>query len=31
MTLPHPAGALAWEPGGDLIVACRHDLLRFGL
>jgi WD40 repeat protein len=30
LTLPYPATALAWAPGGDLIIACRRDLLRVG-
>ncbi|WP_433187562.1 WD40 repeat domain-containing protein [Actinoallomurus sp. CA-150999] len=28
LALPYPATALAWAPDGDLIVACRRDLLR---
>jgi WD40 repeat protein len=30
LTLPYPATALGWAPGGDLIIACRRDLLRVG-
>jgi hypothetical protein len=28
--LPYPATALAWLPDGDLVIACRRDLLRVG-
>lgn len=31
LTLPHAAGALAWTPDGDLIAACRRDLLRLSI
>ncbi|MFD0203419.1 MULTISPECIES: WD40 repeat domain-containing protein [Saccharothrix] len=31
LTLPHPATALAWTPDGDLVVACRRDLLRLAM
>jgi hypothetical protein len=27
LTLPYPATALAWAPNGDLIIACRRNLL----
>jgi WD40 repeat protein len=31
LTLPYPVTALAWVPDGDLIVACRRDLMRVSL
>ena len=28
LTLPYPATALCWAPDGDLVVACRRDVLH---
>jgi WD40 repeat protein len=31
VSMPYPVTALAWTADGDLIVACRRDLVRLGL